>query len=184
MSTNSKNLESQTYKKSKLSNNSQKKDIYECKYCNKRLSTNSNYIRHIKQYCKQRRLIEEEKEHIYKQLLEKLEAVEKENIAIKAQLALLTNKTNNKIKNYNNIQNNIENSNVNSNNNTFVLVGCGKENIIKIDKQKLVKAVSNGFYSTYRLTDIIHFNPDHPEYRWTKFLILSIDFMKQCFIKP
>ena len=94
-------------------------------------------------------------------------------------------KKNNNVSNRNvNTQNNIIKNNIINSGNTFVLVGCGKEDIMKFDKQKIAKAVSAGFNSTYKLTDLVHFDPDHPEYRWTKSKILSIDFMKRCFIKP
>jgi len=44
------------------------------------------------------------------------------------------------------------------------LVGYGKEDISKLDKSELIKALQNGFYSTTKLTEALHFNPKYPEY--------------------
>lgn len=54
-----------------------------CKYCAKLFSTNSNYNRHMRYNCRKRKEIEEEKEGIFQRLLNKIEAIEKENIEIK-----------------------------------------------------------------------------------------------------
>ena len=45
-----------------------------------------------------------------------------------------------------------------------MLIGYGKEDISKIDKNELLKGIKTGFYSTLNLTDTIHFNPKYPEY--------------------
>ncbi len=151
-----------------------------CKYCNKVFTTNSNYNRHVKRNCKKRKEIEDEKALIFERLLKKLESIEKENLEIrkenmevKEKLTRITkiiykkNQASN-CHNTNNTQNNnIVNSN---NNNTFVLVGCGKENIMKLDKQKIIRAVSAGFYSTRKLTDLVHFDPEHPECHALKYV--------------
>ncbi len=60
---------------------------------------------------------------------------------------------------------NIVNTNSNNTvNNNFVLVGYGSEDMTKIDKDKILACIARGAYqSTVRLTDVIHFDPDHPE---------------------
>ncbi len=146
---------------------------YKCKFCYKIFSTKSHNNRHIKQNCKKRKAIEEEKEDIFRKLLEKMETLEKENIEIKEKNKQLEHKIThvicakrtykkNNISNCNNVHN--TQNNIVNNNNTIVLVGCGKEDIMKLDKQKIVRAVSAGFYSTNKLTDLVHFDPKHPEY--------------------
>lgn len=60
------------------------------------------------------------------------------------------------------------NNSNNNNNNTQInitLVGYGQEDVSKIDDKKILECLSRGGYqSAYRLTDVIHFDPDHPEY--------------------
>jgi hypothetical protein len=45
------------------------------------------------------------------------------------------------------------------------LIGYGKEDLSKIDKNEIIKAIQHGFDSTIKLTDTLHFNPKHPEYQ-------------------
>jgi hypothetical protein len=45
------------------------------------------------------------------------------------------------------------------------LLSLGQEDISKIDKNDLIKALQNGFNSTVKLTEAIHFNPKYPEYQ-------------------
>ena len=44
------------------------------------------------------------------------------------------------------------------------LIGYGKEDMSKIDKKEIIKAIQQGFDSTIKLTETLHFNPKHPEY--------------------
>ena len=44
------------------------------------------------------------------------------------------------------------------------LIGYGKEDLSKIDKNEIIKAIQQGFNSTIKLTETLHFNPKHPEY--------------------
>lgn len=45
------------------------------------------------------------------------------------------------------------------------MVGYGKEDISKIDKNELIKVLQNGFKSPTMLTEALHFNPKLPEYQ-------------------
>jgi hypothetical protein len=65
-----------------------------------------------------------------------------------------------KTKHINNVTNNINNGIVAHIN----LVGYGKEDLTKIDKKDLIKAIQSGYNSTIKLTETLHFNPNHPEY--------------------
>lgn len=49
--------------------------------------------------------------------------------------------------------------------NNIVLVGYGNEDLTKIDRAEILKALQNGFFSTVKLAEAIHFNPKHPEYQ-------------------
>jgi len=44
------------------------------------------------------------------------------------------------------------------------LIGYGKEDFAKIDRQDILKSLKKGFYSTLQLTEAVHFNPKYPEY--------------------
>jgi hypothetical protein len=45
--------------------------------------------------------------------------------------------------------------------NNIILVGYGKENIAKITKTDMLKVLQNGYYSTVKLTEVVHFNPKY-----------------------
>lgn len=70
------------------------------------------------------------------------------------------------------IDNSISNSNIINNtnngivvNNTYNLVGYGKEDLSKIDKDDFLKVLQiGGFDTALKLTEMIHFNPKYPEY--------------------
>jgi CTP:phosphocholine cytidylyltransferase-like protein len=80
--------------------------------------------------------------------------LQEENKLLKNQL-----RQSNKI--INNTINNINNGTLNNN---IILVGYGKEDMSKIYHKEILKGLQNGFYSTVKLTDTIHFNPKYPEY--------------------
>ena len=63
---------------------------------------------------------------------------------------------NTKVVNNNNINNGIV-AHIN-------LIGYGKEDLSKIDKRDILKAIQCGYNSTIKLTETLHFNPKHPEY--------------------
>ncbi len=68
----------------------------------------------------------------------------------------------NNINNSNNSNNNINSNNVNNTN--IVVVNYGQEDMAKVDKKKIIECITRGAYnSAYRLTDLIHFDPEHPE---------------------
>jgi len=84
------------------------------------------------------------------------ETVKKENEILRREIELLkTNGTGGNI--------NMSNSNNNNTVNNIVLLGYGKEDMSKIDRDKLLNSVKQGFKSAVRLTDAIHFDPEHPE---------------------
>jgi hypothetical protein len=45
-----------------------------------------------------------------------------------------------------------------------VLVGYGKEDLSKLSKNEMLKILQNGFDSSLKLTEAVHFNPKYPEY--------------------
>lgn len=141
-----------------------------CKYCNKIFKYKSNLTVHIKSRCKVKQQIDGEKEDIFKRLVDEMQKIQQENQEIKEKLTQMEKRCVQNIskrKTITNCNNNTHNNVVKDsivNNNTFMLVGCGNEDITKLDKEKIIRAVGAGFYSTHRLTDLVHFDPDHPEY--------------------
>ena len=119
---------------------------YKCKYCNNKFTSSNGMYRHIRVTRKIKKEDDEKKEEIYNKLL----ALEKENKVLKC-----------KLENGNKIINNINNGTINNN---IILVGDGKEDMSKIEHKEILKGLQNGFYSTVKLTDTIHFNPKYPEY--------------------
>lgn len=131
-----------------------------CPYCENNFTQKNNLYRHVKLRCpvrkEQERLQEEavkklasEKDHILKKLQEEIEELKKRPV---------------KVTNISNVGNTVGNTVKNTINNNVAIVDCGKEDIKKLDKEKIADALRRGFFSTKFLIDETHFNPDHPEY--------------------
>ena len=162
-----------------------------CKYCFTSFSRNSNLNKHLKNSCKVKKQHDEEKENIFKKLLEQENTIKYKDEQIKTligkinileekveQISKITkqnskiNKTKSSGKNIinNNITNNTTNTNTNNNNNgiIFNLVNYGKEDLDKIDiKYFINNIVKNnkvcGVKIPEEILKIIHFNPAYPE---------------------
>jgi len=141
-----------------LENKSCKTRNYKCKYCDKMFTTDNSMYRHMKHNCNVKKDDENKRNTIFERLLK----LEKENEELKEELKKIkTNTTYNTVNNNNRINNGtINNGTINN----IVLIGCGKENMAKIDKEDILKSLKKGFYSTIHLTEAVHFNPKYPEY--------------------
>jgi hypothetical protein len=108
------------------------------------------------------RLVELEKKNDV--LMKKTETYEKENNQLKKKVVSLEKNAQKVSKTVNNNNNN----NTNNINNGIVahinLIGYGKEDMSKINKKDILRAIQHGFDSTIKLTETLHFNPKHPEY--------------------
>ena len=155
-----------------------------CKYCYTSFSRNSNLNKHLKNSCKIKKQQDEEKENIFKKLLEQENTIKDKDEQIKTligkinlleekveQISKITknNKVNKAISNKK-IVNNITNTNTTNNNNgiIFNLVNYGKEDLDKIDiKYFINNVVKNnkvcGVKIPEEILKIIHFNPAYPE---------------------
>lgn len=148
--------------------------INACKYCGKTFTTPTNMYRHMNHTCKIKKAEDQKRDQIYERLVElekkseKIDVLEKENKELKKEMKSLKKnvKDDKKVKKITN--NTTNNNNTNNINNGIVahinLIGYGKEDLSKIDKKDILKAIQNGFDSTLRLTETLHFNPKHPEY--------------------
>jgi hypothetical protein len=68
------------------------------------------------------------------------------------------------VKNIHNGVVNINRGTINNTTNQIVLVGYGQEDLSKLGKNELIKIFQNGYNSTLRLTEAVHFNPKYPEH--------------------
>ncbi len=153
-----------------------KSDIV-CKYCSKIFTFKNNLYRHLAQTCKIKQQRDNEKEDIFKCLLEEMKEIKEENKIIREQNKELQQElkkiNNRKIKNINNINNKTNTKNNTKNNmvnngsivsgNTFMLIGYGKEDMTKIDKDDIIRSLK-GFNTPLKLTETVHFNSKYPEY--------------------
>jgi hypothetical protein len=124
----------------------------------------------MRYYCLIKKQQDDEKDQIYVRLL-KLEEDNKQipqlaeaNKKLKKEVEKLkrVNATINNTKNTNNTINN--NTNFGTVVNNITLVGYGKEDLSKLSKSEILKILQNGFDSSLKLTEAVHFNPKYPEY--------------------
>lgn len=160
------------------------KKEYECKYCENKFASNISMYRHMRLNCKIKKEQDAEKDEIYNKLLQleeennmlkngemtnnrkhndsKITKLERENRKLKRDMREI----NKKLQTVSNVINNTNNT-MNINNgtiNNITLVAYGSEDMSKLDKNELLKALRNGFNSTLLLTETVHFNPKYPEF--------------------
>ena len=135
---------------------------FACKYCSVGFLSKSTMYRHIRKYCKIKKQDDIKKEDIFEQLLcahasnkKKIDMLKKENYVLKKKVNKLV-----KEKTTTNVITNINRGTVNN----IILVGYGKEDLSRIDRNDVIKALHNGFNSSVKLTETLHFNPKYPEY--------------------
>jgi hypothetical protein len=141
-----------------------------CNYCNKIFSKKANAVKHMKYNCQViKQQNKENKEE--NEINERLKLLELENDKMKKEIMELKNINNNQpiinkkksVIGDNNTINNTNNIN-NTTNNNIIIVACGKEDMSKINKKDILKALNTGFMSPVSLIEKTHFNDEHPEY--------------------
>jgi len=183
-----KEFDTKSHLKYHVDKNACKNINHKCKLCNKGFTTKTSMYRHLRGTCKVKIEDEKEKKDIYERLIvleennRKLNELEENN----RRLTEINNQLNKKVilnekrwikgseklKNLKNqitvlerttthTTNNIHNGDVNQVN--IIVVGYGKEDMTKIDKGDVIRALQNGFKSSVRLTEAMHFNPKYPE---------------------
>ena len=168
-------------------------NIFCCSFCNKKLSSKYILLRHMKDYCKVKKENDEEKENIFKSLLEKdkkkdmeITELKKQNELFEKQNKILMDKIdklininlkssktiNNNKKTINNNQKTITTNNnqkiTNTMNNNIIMVNFGKEDLSIIDEKQFIdRVVKKPLLSGVKIPDevlkIIHFNPEYPQ---------------------
>ncbi len=161
---------------------SQTEKNFECSYCLKIFSSKYTLSRHLNDNCKIKQKNDNEKENIFKVLLERdkryteeMEELKKQNKFLMDKLEKITNNQvmlrsrKNKISNSNNqtISNSILNSNNTHTQNNITIVNFGKEDLSIIDKkhylERVIKKNITGVKIPDEILKIIHFNPLYPQ---------------------
>lgn len=141
-------------------NNVCKKDKgHKCRYCIKTFTTKSAWYRHMRETCEEKNNEDDDKQKILDELIKLRNSYD-------VLLSKFENIGNEKTNTINNTINNIINGGIHIDSvvNNYVLVGYGKEDLSRINKIDLATGMKEGFYSSVKLLDTIHFNPDYPEY--------------------
>jgi hypothetical protein len=158
--------------------------LHACKLCCSRFTSKNSMYRHMRTSCKVKKKNEEDRQSIYIKLLEKqsdhtdkLTELLEENKKMQKERNTMLNKIDKlektvkkctkhvKVSNIDKSQKIVNNKcNINYGVQNVVLVGYGKEDISKIDNIDMLQGFKDGFYSTLKLTDVIHFNPKYPEF--------------------
>ena len=145
---------------------------YLCKYCRKGFTTDNSMYRHMKHTCDMKKTEDNKKDLILTRLIRLEEdniRMKKENNKLKKELTKFKQEkkfiNNGTINNGTVTNKTVNNKTINNGTiNNIVLIGYGKEDLAKIDRQDILKSLKKGFYSTLELTEAVHFNPKYPEY--------------------
>jgi len=139
---------------------------YKCQNCYKKFSTNSNLCKHIsknsckpkehddlislkrefEQYKKENQERQIENEKVVNRLKQEIICL-KESPIVSGQMTNIDQSVGKTVNTINNI----------------VVLNYGSEDMSKIDREKILQCVKQGFRSAVRLTDAVHFDPDKPE---------------------
>jgi hypothetical protein len=160
------------------SNESCKDKSFTCKICQNKFSSKSSMYRHMRASCLVKksndakneailaRLVQIEEEN--KLLITNVKQLRTDNEKLKTTVEKLSN-DDKKMRVVKKNTNNIGTMNKNTNNGTVInatinLVGYGNEDLSKLNKAEILKALQTGYNSTVKLTEAVHFNPNFPEF--------------------
>lgn len=155
---------------------------FKCNYCMKCYSTNGNLNKHLKK-CKVKKSIQDEREEIFRRLLEANEKQQKQinqmmkenkerevrenkykkNIDVFESCVgsqSITSNSHNTISNNNTLNNTINDNRTNN----FQLVAFGKEDLSFISDSTCIKLLGKGYKSIPVLVKYVHFNKNNPKY--------------------
>ena len=150
---------------------------FSCSYCSKCYSSKYTLSRHINDSCKNKKNSDNEKESIFKLLLEKdkqkdleINELKKQNKILMEKIDKLISFKNDKKTSFNSskIINNNHSNTINNTQNNFVMVNFGKEDLNIIDERLFIdRIIKKHLLSGVKIPDevlkIIHFNPMYPQ---------------------
>jgi hypothetical protein len=149
------------YQKVFIKNEPTESNQKECDFCGKKLSSSSNYHKHLR-ICKEKN--KKEKEEIYQELIKRLNHQNKKISILEQQHNELIKELVN-IKNSKSINNTIKNITNNMQiNNNIKLVPFGKEDLSYLSPNICKKILSKGFSCVPHLISHVHFNSNKPEH--------------------
>ena len=134
----------------------------QCNYCWKFFSRQDSLNRHLEHRCKIKKEQDNVKEQIFKQLLEEMQIIKKQNEELKDKMNHMETITNINKK----INNGTINTNSHNNNNNTIniqLVAYGKENYDKLTDKEYQIIINKGFKSVQEMVKSLHFNKNRPE---------------------
>jgi hypothetical protein len=150
---------------------------FECKHCGDAFTLASSMYRHIRDYCHVKKNIDSDisTKNLTENTSDDIKVLKDEKIKLELEIhklkmeklqreidELKSGVT--KIKNINS-NNTTNNGTINVvNNNVINLVGYGQEDMTKFDHKEMLQILRNGYNSTVRMTESVHFNPKYPEY--------------------
>ncbi len=163
-------------------------NIINCNYCEKSFARKDAALRHMNQYCPILKQQNKEKQEIFdklklekqqEEIIEKLKLLEDQtkiiitknkqledgNIKLENENKTLKKEIE-KVQSITNNTSNIMNNNINIENttNNIIMVSYGHEDMSKITPKMLSTACKKGYNSILHLIDMVHFNPDYPEF--------------------
>ena len=125
-----------------------KNKLFQCNYCQKELSKNSNLHRHLK-ICKAKKQVVDNNNQTLNDLQKQIDSL---SLKVDKKTAVKTTITNN------NNCNNVNNTNIN-----IQLNGFGEENLDYITPEYIYALAKGPNQAIPKLLKNIHFNPEHPE---------------------
>jgi hypothetical protein len=154
-------------------------NLEECEYCGKEFKTRANLRRHIRNYCKEKKYLEES-ESIKDKQIELLQQQVNKLMDKVGGTTINNTQVHNKIEKIDNIhqQSNIENTN-NIQQNNHVQLNCfGKENLSMLTDDVKQELIKGPYKMMPKLMQMIYFNKKYPENHTMKLVNKNKDIMK------
>ena len=154
-------------------------NLEECEYCGKEFKTRANLRRHIKNYCKEKKSIEQT-ESIKDKQIELLQQQVNKLMDKVGGTTINNTQVHNKIEKIDNIhqQSNIENTNNIQQNNNVQLNCFGKENLSMLTDDVKQELIKGPYKMMPKLMEMIYFNKKYPENHTMKLVNKNKDIMK------
>jgi hypothetical protein len=139
-----------------------------CEHCGKGFTTSNSMYRHTKHTCKDKKeetaLVSSDMKDFMKDYQNLKNKVTKMEKVIKHGTTTIFKDSTVNINNGTINDNRTLNVTNNTTNNQITIVAYGQEDMTRIDRDDIIKALKTGFKSTKHLTEVVHFNPKYPEY--------------------
>ena len=150
-----------------------------CEYCGKEFKTRANLRRHIKNYCKEKKIIDET-ESIKDKQIELLQQQVNKLMDKVGGTTINNTQVHNKIGKIDNIQqqSNMEHQNNIQQNNNVQLNCFGKENLSMLTDDVKQELIKGPYKMMPKLMEMIYFNKNYPENHTMKLVNKNKDIMK------